>query len=155
MDEDDQADTQSLSSSIRATSPRLSQYTLYHQSSHHLSSHRSQGTQLPSYASNPPSYATLADPPVLPPRSRSAMSSSIPLAQRDEHNVVQNGQRKLLLLFIHGFMGNETSFQSFPRHVHDLVSILLSSSHVVQTKLYPRYRSKDTINVARDQFSAW
>lgn len=152
MDDDDYADTASLSS-VYATSPRLSQYTLHHQFT--PSSQSSQSTPLPPYSSVPPSYATLAIPPASPPRSRSALSSSIPLAQRDELSSSQDGRRRLLLLFIHGFMGNETSFQNFPRHVHDLVSILLSNSHVVQTKIYPRYRSKDTITVAGDQFSAW
>jgi len=140
MDDDDYADTESLAS-IRATSPRLSHYA--------------QSTQLPPYSPVAASYTTLAAPPALPPRSRSVVSSSAPSVRRDENYSSQNDRRRLFLLFIHGFMGNETSFQSFPRHVHDLVSILLSNSHVVQTKIYPRYRSKDTITVARDQFSAW
>src|SRR4051812_8803886 len=29
----------------------------------------------------------------------------------------RDGRRTLLLVYIHGFMGNETSFQSFPAHV--------------------------------------
>ncbi|KAF1985237.1 hypothetical protein K402DRAFT_464562 [Aulographum hederae CBS 113979] len=64
-------------------------------------------------------------------------------------------RRTLLLIYIHGFMGNETSFQSFPAHVHNLASILLKSSHIVHTKIYPRYRSRRTIDVVRDDFSKW
>lgn len=66
-----------------------------------------------------------------------------------------DGRRKLLLIYIHGFMGNETSFRSFPAHVHNLLAILLSDSHVVHTKIYPRYRSKNNIRIARNDFSKW
>nr|POF15197.1 hypothetical protein CFP56_42086 [Quercus suber] len=68
---------------------------------------------------------------------------------------VQNHRRKLLLVYVHGFMGNETSFRSFPAHVHHLLTILLAETHVVHTKIYPRYRSKKNISFARDNFSEW
>jgi hypothetical protein len=67
----------------------------------------------------------------------------------------RNARRKLLLVYIHGFMGNETSFRSFPAHVHNLLVILLSETHVVHTKIYPRYRSRGKITIARDDFSKW
>ncbi|KAK0278677.1 hypothetical protein LTR35_008941 [Friedmanniomyces endolithicus] len=67
----------------------------------------------------------------------------------------QNERRKLLLIYIHGFMGNETSFRSFPAHVHHLLTVLLAETHVVHTKVYPRYRSKRNISFARDDFSRW
>ncbi|KAK4548621.1 hypothetical protein LTR36_009531 [Oleoguttula mirabilis] len=67
----------------------------------------------------------------------------------------QNERRRLLLIYIHGFMGNETSFRSFPAHVHHLLTALLVESHVVHTKIYPRYRSKRNISFARDDFSSW
>lgn len=67
----------------------------------------------------------------------------------------RDGRRTLLLVFIHGFMGNETSFQSFPAHVHNLLSITLSETHVVHTKIYPRYKSRKAIDFARDDFSKW
>lgn len=67
----------------------------------------------------------------------------------------QNARRKLLLVYIHGFMGNETSFRSFPAHVHSLLAVLLAKTHVVHTKIYPRYRSRGNITVARDSFSDW
>lgn len=70
-------------------------------------------------------------------------------------DVAETGRRKLLLVYIHGFMGNETSFQGFPAHVHNLVTVLLSNSHVVRTKIYPRYRSKKPIHVATEDFSRW
>jgi hypothetical protein len=64
-------------------------------------------------------------------------------------------QRTLLLIYIHGFMGNETSFQSFPAHVHNLVTVTLAETHVVHTKIYPRYKSRRTIDVAAEEFSKW
>ncbi|KAL6704124.1 hypothetical protein ACN47E_008787 [Coniothyrium glycines] len=65
------------------------------------------------------------------------------------------GRRRLLLVYVHGFMGNETSFRSFPAHVHNLVTITLADSHVVHTKIYPRYRSRNALELARDDFSKW
>jgi hypothetical protein len=65
------------------------------------------------------------------------------------------GRRKLLLIYIHGFMGNETSFQSFPAHVHNLISILVSDTHVVHTKLYPRYKSRRALDLVANDFSDW
>lgn len=82
------------------------------------------------------------------PRSSSTQSLGI----TDE---AQNGRRTLLLIYIHGFMGNETSFQSFPAHVHNLVTVLLANSQVVHTKVYPRYRSKEALQVATEAFSKW
>lgn len=64
-------------------------------------------------------------------------------------------RRTLLLVYIHGFMGNETSFKSFPAHVHNVLTVTLSESHVVHSKIYPRYRSRKAIEHARDDFSNW
>lgn len=67
----------------------------------------------------------------------------------------QQQRRKLLLVYIHGFMGAETSFRSFPAHVHNLLTVLLSETHVVHTKVYPRYASRGKISIARDDFGKW
>lgn len=80
----------------------------------------------------------------------SSMESLVPADSNQ-----QKGRRRLLLVYIHGFMGNETSFRSFPAHVHHLLTALLVESHVVHTKIYPRYRSKRNISFARDDFSRW
>jgi hypothetical protein len=64
-------------------------------------------------------------------------------------------RRTLLLVYIHGFMGNEASFQSFPAHVHNLLAVALSETHVVHTKMYPRYKSRKAIEFAREEFSSW
>lgn len=60
-----------------------------------------------------------------------------------------------MLIFIHGFMGDETSFRSFPAHLHRLLTVLVAETHTVHTKIYPRYRSKRNIAFARDDFSRW
>lgn len=52
-------------------------------------------------------------------------------------------------------MGNETSFRSFPAHVHNLVTVKLAKSHVVHTKIYPKYKSRKHIEFARDGFGEW
>lgn len=87
-------------------------------------------------------------------RPQDSRSSSTQSLVPSETNV-QDQRRRLLLIFVHGFMGNETSFQSFPAHVHNLLTVLLKESHVVHTKVYPRYRSKRKISFARDDFSTW
>ncbi|QDS73947.1 hypothetical protein FKW77_008029 [Venturia effusa] len=82
------------------------------------------------------------------PRSSSTQSLVPPEGERHDRRI-------LLLVYIHGFMGNETSFQSFPAHVHNLVSITLAESHVLHTKLYPRYRSRRTVDQVSEDFSRW
>ncbi|KAI3339870.1 hypothetical protein F4824DRAFT_487766 [Ustulina deusta] len=64
-------------------------------------------------------------------------------------------RRTLLVIYIHGFMGNDTSFQSFPAHVHRYLKLALSDSHVVHSKIYPRYKTYKSIDIARDNFSKW
>ncbi|OKL60703.1 hypothetical protein UA08_04253 [Talaromyces atroroseus] len=66
-----------------------------------------------------------------------------------------DGRRTLLLVYIHGFMGAEDSFRRFPAHVHNLVANALADSHVVYSKVYPRYKSRRAMGVARDEFSEW
>ncbi|KAL2223144.1 hypothetical protein M432DRAFT_538820 [Thermoascus aurantiacus ATCC 26904] len=66
-----------------------------------------------------------------------------------------DGKRKLLLVYIHGFMGTDTSFRSFPAHVHALLTHALAESHVVHSKIYPRYKSRGAMEFARDDFSKW
>jgi len=64
-------------------------------------------------------------------------------------------RRRLLLVYLHGFMGTETSFKSFPAHVHNLLAMSMADSHVVHTKVYPRYQSRKNVAYARDDFSNW
>lgn len=116
-------------------------------------------------AASPPPYA-----PPLPPRESGRLSprySQQPgrsWTHHDPRNAsteslvpanTEHGKRTLLLIYIHGFMGNETSFQSFPAHVHNVVTQKLVETHVVHTKVYPRYKSRRAIDFARDDFSNW
>lgn len=66
-----------------------------------------------------------------------------------------DARRKLLIIYIHGFLGNDQSFRSFPAHVHAMLSNLLSETHVIHSKIYPRYKTYRAIGVARDNFSQW
>ncbi|KAJ6438480.1 catalytic protein [Purpureocillium lavendulum] len=67
----------------------------------------------------------------------------------------ETSRRTLLVIYIHGFYGNDQSFRSFPAHVHALLRTLLADSHVIHSKIYPRYKTYKAIEVARDNFSAW
>ena len=114
-------------------------------------------------------------PPALPPRKghnasnetrpdETASYGKTSLSRNDPRSSSQQSlhpelstenRRKLLLIYVHGFMGNEMSFQSFPAHVHHLLTILLAETHVIHTKLYPRYPSRRKITYARDELSKW
>ncbi|OAX83855.1 hypothetical protein ACJ72_01785 [Emergomyces africanus] len=67
----------------------------------------------------------------------------------------RDGRRTLLLVYIHGFVGSDTSFKKFPAHVHNLLTVMLSESHVVHSKIYPRYKTRKAIEFVRDDFSYW
>lgn len=77
------------------------------------------------------------------------------------YSTISNDKRELLLIYIHGFMGNETSFQSFPAHLHNRISTLisahptLSSSHFLHTKVFPKFKTRHPISVATEAFSKW
>lgn len=82
-----------------------------------------------------------------------ASSSTLSLGPSKSASI--DGRRKLLLIYIHGFMGEEASFHKFPALVHNLVTISLAESHVVYSKVYPRYKSRRAMDIARDDFSRW
>ncbi|KAI0600383.1 hypothetical protein F4775DRAFT_545606 [Biscogniauxia sp. FL1348] len=84
------------------------------------------------------------------PRSSSTQSLVPSLPDYEEVE-----RRTLLVVYIHGFMGNDTSFQSFPAHVHKYLKLALSDTHVIHSKIYPRYKTYKAIEVARDNFSRW
>ncbi|PWW74894.1 hypothetical protein C7212DRAFT_203389, partial [Tuber magnatum] len=79
-----------------------------------------------------------------------------PAASKSTPDPHPRGKRKLLLVYIHGFMGNETSFQSFPAHLHNLLSVTLEDlGWGVHTKVYPKFKTRHNISVATDGFSKW
>ena len=105
---------------------------------------RPNGDTTPSYYSQPLTHSWSAQDP------RSSSTQSLVPQEHPRDN-----KRTLLLVYIHGFMGNETSFQSFPAHIHNLVTVKLADTHHVHTKIYPRYKSRKAIEYARDDFSKW
>ncbi|KAI8623690.1 hypothetical protein F5Y19DRAFT_350776 [Xylariaceae sp. FL1651] len=84
------------------------------------------------------------------PRTSSTQSLTPSLPRYEEVE-----RRKLLVVYIHGFMGNDTSFQSFPAHVHQYLKLALFDSHVIHSKVYPKYKTYKSIEIARDNFSRW
>lgn len=104
------------------------------------------------------SYGTAGEPGK--PDSRRPWISADPRSSSTQSLVPSrptspSGQRTLLLIYLHGFLGNEASFQSFPAHVHNLLKLTLAETHRVHTKIYPRYKSRRAIEFARDDFSKW
>jgi pimeloyl-ACP methyl ester carboxylesterase len=95
----------------------------------------------------PPSYDDLGQDP--------RASSTLSLAPSLSGAAPDQSLRTLLIVYIHGFMGNDTSFQSFPAHVHNYLRLHLADSHVIHSKIYPRYKTYKAIEVARDNFSQW
>ncbi|CRL24556.1 unnamed protein product [Penicillium camemberti] len=67
----------------------------------------------------------------------------------------QNFKRRLLLVYIHGFNGTETTFKDLHLQVHGALAGLLTDSHVVHTRIYPRYKSEGDFQAAVNQFSKW
>lgn len=112
----------------------------------------------PPYSAVDESRASLASPDqqgpqillskVKDPRT-SSLQSLVPSSSDSD------AKRILLLIYIHGFYGNDQSFRSFPAHVHNFLREALSETHAVHSKIYPRYKTYKAIDVARDNFSAW
>ncbi|TGZ82473.1 hypothetical protein EX30DRAFT_363024 [Ascodesmis nigricans] len=71
------------------------------------------------------------------------------------YETVPSQKRELLLIYIHGFLGNETSFQSFPAHLHNVLSSQIDPAYFVHTKVYPKFKTRHPISVATAQFSQW
>ena len=87
---------------------------------------------------------------VLPRDPRSSSTQSLVPSQNE-----YSGRRRLLVIYIHGYQGNDTSFQSFPAHVHHSLKNVLAETHVVHSKIYPRYKTYKAMDLARDNFSRW
>ncbi|KAF7343253.1 hypothetical protein MVEN_01757100 [Mycena venus] len=61
------------------------------------------------------------------------------------------------LVYVHGFQGNDTSFQSFPTDLQEHLSANIPS-HLnikIQSSLYPTYKSRKPIAYATKNFLAW
>ncbi|KAK1780398.1 hypothetical protein QBC45DRAFT_372475 [Copromyces sp. CBS 386.78] len=83
-------------------------------------------------------------------------SSTHSLAPSTPTGSYRDSQRRtLLVIYIHGFMGNDSSFRSFPAHIHNFLREALAETHAIHSKIYPRYKTYKSITVARDNFSNW
>ncbi|KAF8869632.1 hypothetical protein CPB84DRAFT_1914865 [Gymnopilus junonius] len=61
------------------------------------------------------------------------------------------------LIYIHGFQGNDTTFQSFPKHLQEYLEARIPQ-HVdikIQSSLYPTYKSIKPISNATKNFLEW
>src|SRR5438045_5011817 len=76
---------------------------------------RADTLHLTPYSLPPPLYSPYNEHAERYWRSQDPRSSSTQSLIPSESG--RDGRRKLLLIYIHGFLGNETSFRSFPAHV--------------------------------------
>ncbi|KIJ46932.1 hypothetical protein M422DRAFT_778325 [Sphaerobolus stellatus SS14] len=61
----------------------------------------------------------------------------------------------LHIVYIHGFQGDHTSFQSFPTDLHGALQPLLSPHITLKSTIYPTYASKKPISHAVKIFIQW
>lgn len=117
----------------------------YSQQQHQLPSR----PPLPPRTSLQPTAAAAASQSPCYPDPRSASQTSlVPVGDPTK--------RTLLVIYIHGFMGNETSFQSFPAHLHNLLCVTMDPlGYLVHTKVYPKFKTRHNILVATENFSQW
>ncbi|KAM0081117.1 hypothetical protein ACKRZS_006705 [Fusarium odoratissimum] len=64
-------------------------------------------------------------------------------------------KRKLILIYIHGFCGTEESFGQFPSHIHSFLKQALGDTYVVYSKIYPQYETRNSMDIAVENFSRW
>lgn len=64
-------------------------------------------------------------------------------------------KRRLLIIYIHGYNGNNQSFKSFPAHVHKYLKLCIGDTHLIHTKVYPRYKTYKAMDVGVERFSEW
>lgn len=66
-----------------------------------------------------------------------------------------SARRTLLIIYIHGFCGSEESFGHFPFHLQCFLQEALHDTHIVHSKIYPRYETRNAIDRAVENFSRW
>lgn len=111
---------------------------------------RSSSSSASSFLEPPPRYSAEDGRDYSDPR-QSSQQSLVP----SNPDLDDDERRTLLVIYIHGFNGNSQSFRSFPAHVHNFLKSALADTHVVHSKLYPRYKTYRAVEVARDKFSEW
>ncbi|KAK6344332.1 hypothetical protein TWF696_007971 [Orbilia brochopaga] len=92
-----------------------------------------------------------------PTDTRTSSTASL-LPPPDVAEAIRTGEssaRTLLCVFVHGFVGDETSFRSFPAHFHELLTVLVQETHVVHTKVYPKFKTRDKLSYAVEDLGRW
>lgn len=98
----------------------------------------------------PPRSLQPFSPSCSPPDARSASQVSLLPAAPDA------AKRTLLLVYVHGFLGDETSFHAFPAHLHNLLCVTVAPlDYLVHTKVYPKFKTRHSILAAVEAFSRW
>lgn len=91
-----------------------------------------------------------------PPDPRSASQVSLLPAAAAAAATDNAPTRKLLLVYIHGFMGNESTFHAFPAHLHNLMCVTAAPlGYIMHTKVYPKFKTRHSILAAAEAFSRW
>lgn len=112
----------------------------------------------PASAINLPNNTDASKHPYQHPDDQRSLSTASLLPLTDAAEAVHTGKsnaRQLLCVFIHGFVGDETSFRSFPAHFHELLTVLVANTHIVHTKVYPKFKTRDKLTIAVENFSRW
>lgn len=65
-----------------------------------------------------------------------------------------NIQKTILLVFIHGFKGNDHTFQNFPQDLRALIAHTLPQLNVVSI-VYPQYETKGDLKECVARFKEW
>ncbi|RKP37623.1 hypothetical protein BJ085DRAFT_30904 [Dimargaris cristalligena] len=65
-----------------------------------------------------------------------------------------HGSKRLLLVFIHGFRGNDFTFQDFPERLRTVLTNSMPAFDV-EAVIYPQYKTQGDLHQATLQFCAW
>jgi hypothetical protein len=63
-------------------------------------------------------------------------------------------KRVLLLCFIHGFKGNDDTFQNFPEDLKKTIYSNLEYDHI-ESVVYPKYETKGELAQSTEAFLGW
>ena len=82
------------------------------------------------------------------------MSDSTPTTDAPASGSSTNTKRVLLLCFIHGFKGNDDTFQHFPEDLKRTIASNLDDNHI-ESVVYPKYETKGELAQSTEAFLGW
>ena len=82
------------------------------------------------------------------------MSESTPTPDAPTSGPSTTTRRVLLLCFIHGFKGNDDTFQHFPEDLKRTISSNLDDNHI-ESVVYPKYETKGELAQSTEAFLGW